>query len=104
MSKLALIFVALFFVAGSSVTAATPASVQNRWLVTQLSGDARVVHPGLQAVSLKVNARIEPGDMLVTGPSGRATLVRGADYILVAPRSELKLPTTPEPSGFTRVI
>ncbi|MFL6849290.1 MAG: FecR domain-containing protein, partial [Sphingomicrobium sp.] len=45
-----------------------------------------------------------PGDTMVTGPTGRATLVRGADYIVVAPRSEMQVPSAPQQSGFTRVI
>jgi hypothetical protein len=74
------------------------------WIVSQLSGDARVVHSGLQPVALKVNAELAPGDRLVTGATGRATLIRGSDYIVVAPRSELRLPSAPQPSGYTRVI
>ena len=74
------------------------------WVVTQLSGDARVVHRGLQPVALTTAARLEPGDRVVTGLTGRATLTRGADYIILAPRSDLQLPATPQPQGFTRVI
>jgi hypothetical protein len=102
MYKLAFAAISLFFLTSGSATAA--GSQQDKWVVTQLSGDARVVHPGAQPASLKVNNLLAPGDMLLTGPSGRATLVHGADYIVVAPRSELRLPTTPEPSGFTRVV
>ena len=80
------------------------AAQADRWVVTQLSGDARVVHPGLEPASLKLNSQIAPGDTLLTGPTGRATLVHGGDYILVAPRSELRLPSGAQPSGFTRVI
>jgi hypothetical protein len=102
MYKLALMFASLFFLAAVPAEAAGPAS--DKWLVTQLSGDARVVHPGLQPMSLRVNGELAPGDTLLTGRSGRATLVRGADYIIVAPGSELKLPTEPQPTGFTRVV
>ena len=51
-----------------------------------------------------VRTQLSPGDELVTGATGRATLVKGADYIVVAPRSQLRVPTTAEPTGFTRVI
>src|SRR6476620_4270445 len=101
MYKLALAFVSL------SCLVASPASAagnSDKWIVTQLSGDARVVHPGAQPASLTVNNLLTPGDTLLTGPTGRATLVHGADYIVVAPRSELRLPTTPESTGFTRVV
>src|SRR5579884_3526809 len=76
----------------------------DKWLVTQLSGDARVVHPGFHAASLKVNEEIAPGDTLLTGPTGRATLIHGGDYILVAPHSEMRIPSSVQPNGFTRVI
>ena len=102
MFKLALAFVSLVFLTANPALAAP--SPQSNWVVTQLTGDARVVHPGAQPASLKVNNRLAPGDTLMTGPTGRATLVRGGDYIIVAPRSELRLPSTPQPSGFTRVI
>jgi hypothetical protein len=74
------------------------------WIVSQLSGDARVVHPGLRPAALRAQARLAPGDIVVTGVTGRATLTRGGDYIIVAPRSELRLPSMPESNGFTRVI
>ena len=101
MSKLA-IAALLVFLMGGQASAAGKQS--DHWMVTQLTGEARVIHPGLQSASLKVNAEIAPGDTLVTGNSGRATLVHGRDYILVAPNSELKLPKGAQPSGFTRVI
>jgi len=100
--KLALMFVSLLFLVSAPASAA--ATSQDKWVVTQLSGDARVVHPGLQPASVKVNTQLAAGDTLLTGPAGRATLVRGSDYIVVAPRSELRLPSTPQPTGFTRVI
>lgn len=100
MPKLGFMLVSLLFLIGSPAAAAGA----DRWLVTQLSGDARVVHPGLHPVSLKTNAEIAAGDVLITGATGRATLAHGADYIVVAPNSELRLPTAPEPSGFTHVI
>jgi FecR-like protein len=101
MYKLALIFLCSFFVVLSPAAAS---GAQDKWTVTQLSGDARVVHPGLQPASLKVSAQIVSGDILITGATGRATLVRGADYIIIAPRSELRLPATAEATGFTRVV
>lgn len=100
MSRLVVVL-AIVFLFGSPAAAAGRQS--EHWTVTQLTGDARVIHPGFQAASLKINMELAPGDALVTGKSGRATLVHGKDYILVAPNSELKLPAG-QPSGFTRVI
>jgi hypothetical protein len=102
MHRLALIFFsAIFLFAGPAFAKNGP---QHPWVVSQLSGDARVVHGGLQPASLKVKAILTPGDLILTGPTGRATLSNDADYIVVAPRSELRLPTAQQPKGFTRVI
>ena len=74
------------------------------WTVTQRSGDARVVRPGLQPASVTVNQALTPGDVIVTGASGRATLARGADYIVVAPHSQMRLPMKAQKAGFTAII
>jgi collagen type III alpha len=102
MYKLALAFVSMIFLVATPAAAA--GSPSDNWVVTQLSGDARVLHPGAQAASLKINNRLAPGDTLLTGPTGRATLIHGDDYIIVAPHSEMRIPSTPQASGFTRVI
>ena len=102
MYKLTMAIVSLFFLFAAPANAA--GSNDLKWTVTQLSGDARVVRPGLQAASLTVRSQLSPGDRLVTGPTGRATLVKGGDYIVVAPRSELRVPTAAQPTGFTRVM
>ncbi len=74
------------------------------WTVSQRSGNAQIVRPGLQPVSLGVNTTLSPGDFVVTGATGRAILTRGSDYIVVAPGSRMQLPALSEPDGFTRII
>jgi hypothetical protein len=101
MQRLILIVLSAFFFV------ATPAFAQDaagNWIVSQRSGDVRVVHHGLQQASVRANTSLSPGDVVMTGATGRATLARGADYIVVAPRSELKLPAEAQPGGFTRVV
>src|SRR5689334_1296299 len=102
MYRLGLIFVSALFLVASPAAAK---DAQDHWVVSQLSGEARVVHPGVQPASLKVNATLSPGDVIVTGANGRAMLSHNnADYIVVAPQSELRLPAEAQPNGFTRVI
>src|SRR3954453_13873984 len=102
MYRLALVFLSTLFLFASPALAKD--GQPHPWVVSQLSGDARVVHGGLQPASLKANAILTPGDLIITGPTGRATLSNEADYIVIAPRSELRLPTAQQPNGFTRVI
>jgi hypothetical protein len=101
MYRLALIFFSALVLVSAPAMAKDGRSTA--WIVTQLSGDARVVHGGLQPASLRANAMLSPGDVIMTGRTGRATLSREADYIVIAPQSELRLPSTPQPNGFTRV-
>src|SRR5215213_9139407 len=101
MQRLILIVLSAFFFV------ATPAFAKDsggNWIVSQRSGDVRVVHRGLQQASVRANTSLSPGDVVMTGATGRATLARGADYIVVAPRSELRLPAEAQPGGFTRVV
>src|SRR5688572_31474574 len=99
MQRIILIVLSAFFFV------ATPALAKGaNWVVSQRSGDVRVVHRGLQPASVKANTSLSPGDVVMTGATGRATLARGADYIVVAPRSELRLPAEAQPGGFTRVV
>jgi hypothetical protein len=102
MYRLLLTIISVFSVWATPVLAKDAGA--HLWVVSQLSGDARVIRSGLQPASLTVNARLAPGDMVVTGATGRATLAKGADYIVMAPRSELRLPASPQPNGFTRVM
>src|SRR5688500_15588576 len=101
MKRLILIVLSFFFLATPALAAGGKADM---WIVSQRSGDARVVHRGLQPASLKVNATLAPGAVVITGASGRATLARGSDYIVIAPYSELRLPAVSQASGFTRVV
>jgi len=98
----------IWIILSSFLFIATPAlaggNAATMWIVSQRSGDVRVVRSGFQPAAASANAALAPGDIIATGATGRATLARGSDYIVVAPRSELRLPATPQPSGYTRVI
>src|SRR5688500_20206243 len=60
-------------VCSSDLPALAGGSKADRWIVSQLSGDARVVHRGVQPASLKVNSALAPGDVVITGEIGRAS-------------------------------
>lgn len=97
----------LQIIGAAVVLLASPAMAKEngpaRWTVTQASGDVRVVRNGLQPASLQVRASLAPGDVVATGATGRVVLVRGGDYVVVAPGSRLLLPKQ-ETSGFTRLL
>ena len=66
MYKLALICVSFVGLIAGPASAAGAGDA--RWTVTQLSGDARIVHPGLQPASVHVRSELMPGDTIV-GPA-----------------------------------
>ena len=95
----------LKFFAAFLLVVATPAFAKDGyWVVTQRSGDVRVLKPGLQPASAQVRATLSPGDVVATGTNGRAMLTKGDDYVVVAPGSRLVLPKEEQAKGFTRLI
>jgi FecR protein len=95
----------LHFLGAVLVLFASPAMARgSAWIVTQKSGDVRVLRNGLQPASVQLRASLSAGDVIATGATGRAMLTRGDDYVVVAPGSRLLLPKEEQQSGFTRLI
>jgi hypothetical protein len=94
------IVVALLMLIGSPAMA----SDSSAWIVTQKSGDVRVLRNGVQSASVQLRAALAPGDVVATGANGRAMLTKGEDYVVVAPASRLVLPRDQQQAGFTRLI
>jgi hypothetical protein len=89
------------------ILVASPAvakDVAGSWIVTQKSGDVRVLRSGAQPASVQLRAALSPGDVIATGVNGRAMLTKGEDYVVVAPASRLMLPREQQQSGFTRLL
>ncbi len=83
---------------------ATAKEVVSAWIVSQKSGEVRVIRNGMQPASVSLRAALSPGDIVATGANGRAMLTRGDDYVVVAPDSRLALPKEQQETGFTRLI
>ena len=88
------------------IVCASPAMAKDAaaWVVTQKSGDVRVIRDGVQPASVQVRSALSAGDVVATGTNGRAMLTRGDDYVVVAPGSRLLLPKEDKKSGFTRLV
>lgn len=89
------------------ILVASPAvskEVAASWIVTQKSGDVRVLRNGVQPASIQLRSALSPGDVIATGANGRAMLTKGDDYVVVAPASRLMLPKEQQQSGFTRLF
>lgn len=74
------------------------------WVVSKATGQVWHAPAQAQPVSLGADARLAPGDLVQTGPSGRVMLTRGSERILVAPNSVISLPKTKDKPGFTTIL
>lgn len=102
MQRFILLILATF--AFTAVPAFAAGAPTDMWRVSQKSGDVRVVHDRLQPASARIDAALSPGDVVMTGATGRATLTRGGDYIVIAPSSRLLLPANTQAKGMTSLI
>jgi len=77
----------IFFV-GTALTFASASMASESWHVSERSGAVTVLHSGVIKAALS-GAEVVAGDLVTTGSNGRAVLVRGEDYLVVAPSSKL---------------
>lgn len=79
------------------------ASAQD-WAVSKSSGQVWIANAKVQPVALGAEAKLSAGDLIQTGPNGRALLTRGTERIIVGPNSVISLPQQPSEKGFTRIL
>jgi FecR protein len=67
------------------------------WHISESSGEVSIeTHSGVRAASR--GQTLKPGDAVKTGMSGRAVIVRGGEYVIVSPKSRVRI-TKPEEAG-----
>jgi hypothetical protein len=74
------------------------------WVVAKATGQVWHAPSQAQPVSLGVETKLAPGDLVQTGPNGRIMLTRGSERILVSPNSVISLPKTQDKPGFTTIL
>ena len=91
---------ALLALSCSSVAMAGPAG----WKISESSGSVQISSPGLSKAAVRGSA-VSAGDTVTTGQNSRAVLVRGTEYMMVAPNSRLRLPANQtETTGVTTIF
>jgi len=68
------------------------------WRFTEAAGQVEV-RRGAQVAAARRGATVAPGDLISTGANGRAVLVRGRDFVIVSPRTQLRVPAGGEAGG-----
>jgi hypothetical protein len=87
----------------AGIVLASPAqAAPAKWEVTERSGEVSVEAGGVVAPAER-GLSLNPGDVVETGEAGRAVIVRGAEYVILSPRSRIRI-AVPEAADQTTQI
>ena len=83
--------------------AGTAYAAPENWRVSEKSGTVSILHSGVSRIALQGNG-VATGDLVSTGANGRAVLVRGQEYVVVAPNSRLRIADPAQSGGVVQII
>jgi hypothetical protein len=87
-----------------ALAASTPAwAATPGWNVSERSGSVTVMHQGASHIAM-VDGPIAAGDIVTTGSNGRAVLVRGEEFLVVAPNSRLRVAEPTQETGLVQIF
>ncbi len=81
-----------------SALAAVPA-----WKVSEVSGDVRLIENGRARGAVK-GALLGSGSTIATGANARAVIVRGEEFVVISPRTQLRVPAATAPNRIMQLI
>jgi hypothetical protein len=73
------------------------------WLMSEASGQV-VVENGQESRMAARGMTLQPGDVVATGASGRAIIVRGGEYIMISPKSRIRITKPQETGAITQIF
>jgi hypothetical protein len=73
------------------------------WKVSETSGEVRLVENGRARPATK-GALLTSGSTIATGPGARAVIVRGEEFVVISPRSQLRVPAESSSNGIMQLI
>ncbi|WP_267382450.1 FecR family protein, partial [Sphingomonas sp. GC_Shp_2] len=82
----------------AAASAGTPA-----WTISEAAGPVTILHAGVSRVAMR-SGTVGPGDIVRTGPNGRAVIARGQEYVLVAPASQVRLPAVEQKGAIAQMV
>ena len=91
-------FALAVLLASTSAFAETPG-----WVVSESSGKVAIVSTGISRVAIR-GGQLVAGDFVTTGATGRAVLVRGEEYLVVAPSTRIRIAEPAKSGGFTQIV
>jgi hypothetical protein len=73
------------------------------WKISETSGDVRIVSQGKARAAVR-GALLSSGSMIATGANARAVIVRGQEFVMISPRSQLRVPAAEAPNKIMQII
>jgi FecR protein len=73
------------------------------WTISESSGKVAVLSTGVVKVAVR-GGTLATGDFVTTGGNGRAVLVRGEEYLVVAPNSRIRVADPAKSGAMTQII
>ena len=88
---------AMFLLTGSAHAAV------KSWKISESSGEVTLETDSGNLVATRGMA-LNAGDAVHTGASGRAVIVRGGEYVIVSPKSRVRITKSEKAGGFTQIF
>ena len=73
------------------------------WKISETSGDVRIVSQGKTRAAVR-GALLSSGSTIATGANARAVIVRGQEFVMISPRSQLRVPAAEAPNKIMQII
>ncbi len=73
------------------------------WQVSEISGNVTVARKGVVKIAQR-QTKLAAGDVIKTGPKGRAVLLRGGEYLVVSPASHIEIAEPATSGKVTQII
>ncbi len=73
------------------------------WQVSEISGNVTVARQGVVKIAQRKTTLV-PGDVIKTGPKGRAVLARGGEYLVVSPATHIEIAEPAKSGKVTQII
>jgi len=73
------------------------------WTMSESSGPVTVASSGMVRAASR-GSTLSAGDVISTGAKGRAVIVRGQEYLVVAPNSRIRVADPAQSGGMTQII
>ncbi|WP_332811737.1 FecR domain-containing protein [Sphingomonas sp.] len=74
-----------------------------QWQVSEASGEVRLTHDGQSRAAVR-GALLASGSTITTGARARAVIVRGEEFVVISPGSQLRVPAANSPNTVMQMI